>query len=111
MNSYDSKMKKKIFRKTVSDEVLKNAEIYDLALLWTLHNNKCTRLGAKRLTQVYSDFVETYRDMRERYFCEGDEETFGSRTDAYVIKQRLKEIGFDYDAEVNDMAEGGDSEK
>lgn len=106
MKSYDSKMKKKIFRKTVSDEVMKNAEIYDLALLWTLHKNKRTRLGAKSLKQVYSDFVETYRDMRERYYCEGDEEKFGSRTDAYVIKQNLKGIGFDYDEITGQMVEG-----
>jgi hypothetical protein len=105
MKAYDSKMKKKIFRKTVSDEVMKNAEIYDLALLWTLHKNKRTRLGAKSLEQVYSDFVETYRDMRERYYCEGDEEKFGSRTDAYVIKQRLKDIGFDYDKKVKELTD------
>lgn len=103
MNSYDSKMKKKIFRKTVSDEVMKNAEIYDLALLWTLHEKG---YGAKRLRQFYADFVETYRDMRERYYCEGDEEKFGSRTDAYVIKQRLKDIGFDYDEITGQMVEG-----
>lgn len=108
MKALNQKMRRQIFRKTVSDEVLKNAEIYDLALLWTLHKNKCTRLGAKRLTQVYSDFVETYRDMRERYYCDGDEETFGSRTDAYVIKQRLKDIGFDYDEITGQMVEGSE---
>jgi hypothetical protein len=108
MKSYDSKMKKKIFRKTVSDEVAKNAEIYDLALLWTLHKNKRTRLGAKGLEQIHSDFVETYGDMRERYYCEGDEEKFGSRTDAYVIKQKLKDIGFDYDEITGQMVEGSE---
>jgi hypothetical protein len=99
-------MKKKIFRKTVSDEVMKNAEIYDLALLWTLHE-KCG-YGAVRLRRFYADFVKTYRDMRERYFCEGDEEKFGSRTDAYVIKQKLKEIGFDYDEITGQMVEGSE---
>ncbi len=108
MKSFDSKMRKKIFRKTVSDEVMRAAEIYDLALLWTLHETK--GYGAIRLRQFYKDFVKTYRYMRERYFCEGDEETFGSRTDAYVIKQRLKEIGFDYDEETEQMVEGSEAE-
>jgi hypothetical protein len=110
MKALDQKMRRKLLRKTVSDEVMKNAEIYDLALLWTLHKNKRTRLGAKSLEQVYSDFVETYRDMRERYYCEGDEEKFGSRTDAYVIKQNLKDIGFDYDEITGQMVEGSDTE-
>ena len=32
MKSFDSNMRKKIFRKTVGDEVMRAAEIYDLAL-------------------------------------------------------------------------------
>ena len=78
MKSLNSKMRKKLFRQTVGDEVMKAAEIYDLTMLWTI---------------------------RERYYCDGDEEKFGSRTDAYVIKERLKEIGFDYDKEVKEMTD------
>lgn len=106
MKSLNQKMRKTIFRKTVSDEVMKNAEIYDLALLWTLHE-KCG-YGAVRLRRFYEDFVKTYRYMRERYNCEGDEETFGSRTDAYVIKRKLNEIGFDYDELTGQMVEGSE---
>lgn len=108
MKALNQKMRRQILRKTVSDEVMKNAEIYDLALLWTLHETK--GYGAKRLRQFYSDFVKTYQVMRERYYCDGDEETFGSRTDAYVIKQRLKDIGFDYDEITGQMVEGSDQE-
>ena len=108
MKSFDSKMRKKLFRKTVSDEVMKAAEIYDLTMLWTRHEE--FEFGKKRLAQYYQKFCKNYRYMRERYYCEGDEELFGSRTDAYVIKQRLKEIGFDYDEEVDKMTEGGESE-
>lgn len=103
MKALDQKMRRKLLRKTVSDEVMKNAEIYDLALLWTLHE-KCG-YGAVRLRRFYADFVETYQVMRERYFCKGDEEIFGSRTDAYVIKRMLKDIGFDYDKEVKELAD------
>lgn len=103
MKSFDAKMRKKILRKTVSDEVFKNAEIYDLTMLWTLYD--AFGFGAIRLRRFYADFVKNYRYMRERYYCEGDEETFGSRTDAYVIKQKLKEIGFDYDKEIKEMTE------
>lgn len=108
MKSFDKKMRKKIFRQTVTDEVMKAAEIYDLTMLWTLHED--FGFGAIRLRRYYQSFCQKYRYMRERYFCEGDEELFGSRTDAYVIKQRLKEIGFDYDQETDQMVEGGDSE-
>jgi hypothetical protein len=96
-------MRKKIFRKTVGDEVMKAAEIYDLTMLWTLHED--FGFGAVRLKRFYDSFVKTYRYMRERYYCEGDEELFGSRTDAYVMKERLKEIGFDYDKEVKELTE------
>lgn len=98
LKSFD---RKRLFRKTVSDEVMKNAEIYDLTMLWTLHED--FGFGAVRLRRYYQNFCDKYRYMRERYYCEGDEETFGSRTDAYVIKQKLKEIGFDYDEEVDRM--------
>ncbi len=101
MKSFNSKMRKKLFRKTVGDEVMKAAEIYDLTMLWTLHED--FGFGAVRLKRFYDSFVKTYRYMRDRYYCEGDEELFGSRTDAYVIKERLKEIGFDYDKEVKEL--------
>lgn len=103
MKSFDSKMRKKLFRQTVGDEVMKAAEIYDLTMLWTVHKN--CKFGAERLRKFYADFCENYRYMRERYYCEGDEEKFGSRTDAYVIKERLKKIGFDYDKEVKELTE------
>ncbi len=108
MKSFDAKMRKKIFRKTVSDEVMKVAEIYDLTMLWTLHED--FEFGKKRLAQYYQKFCKNYRYMRERYYCEGDEELFGSRTDAYVIKAKLKEIGFDYDVEVKEIVGGGEEE-
>jgi hypothetical protein len=101
-------MRKKIFRKTVGDEVMKAAEIYDLTMLWTLHED--FGYGAVRLKRFYDSFVKTYRYMRDRYYCEGDEELFGSRTDAYVMKERLKEIGFDYDKEVKELTEDGRKE-
>ncbi len=103
MKSFDAKMRKKLFRQTVGDEVMKAAEIYDLTMLWTVREN--CKFGAERLRKFYADFCKNYRYMRERYYCEGDEETFGSRTDAYVIKERLKEIGFDYDKEVKGLSE------
>lgn len=109
MKSFNSKMRKKLFRQTVGDEVMKAAEIYDLTMLWTVREN--CKFGAERLRKFYADFCENYRYMRDRYYCEGDEETFGSRTDAYVIKERLKEIGFDYDKEVKELTEGADDEQ
>lgn len=107
MKSFDAKMREKIFRKTVGDEVAKEidkqTEIFDLSLLYTLHTD--FGFGAVRLKRFYDSFVKTYRYMRDRYYCEGDEELFGSRTDAYVMKERLKEIGFDYDKEVKELTE------
>ena len=103
MKSLNQQMRKKLFRQTVGDEVMKAAEIYDLTMLWTLHTD--FGFGAVRLKRFYADFCKNYRYMRDRYYCEGDEELFGSRTDAYVIKERLKEIGFDYDKEVKELTE------
>ena len=103
MKSLNQQMRKKLLRKTVGDEVMKAAEIYDLTMLWTLHED--FGFCAIRLKRYYQNFCKNYRYMRERYYCEGDEETFGSRTDAYVIKERLKEIGFDYDKEVKELTE------
>ena len=108
MKSFNKKMQKRLFRETVSEEVLKNAEIYDLAVLWSLH--EVFGFGKIRLSRFYRRWVKTYRDTKAAYFCEGDEETFGSRTDAYVIKKRLKEIGFYYDELTEQMSEGGEAE-
>ena len=57
MKSFNSKMRKKIFRKTVGDEVMKVAEIYDLTMLWTLHED--FGFGAVRLKRFYDSFVKT----------------------------------------------------
>lgn len=105
MKSFDAKMRKKLFRQTVGDEVMKAAEIYDLTMLWTVHTD--FGFGAVRLKRFYDSFVKTHKYMRDRYYCKGDEELFGSRTDAYVIKERLKAIGFDYDKEVKELVDDG----
>jgi hypothetical protein len=112
MKSFNKQMQKtlinneleKEIRERSSEEVMKNAEIYDLNVLKTLHEE--FGFGAIRLKRFYEAFVQSYREARARYLVEGDEEKFGSRTDAYVIKQKLKEIGFDYDEITGQMVEG-----
>lgn len=102
MQSYNKAMQRKQIKNAVREEMEFYAEHYDLVMLTLLHRKG---YGAKRLKEYYRDFVELYEEYQRKYYCKDDVEQFGSRTDAYVLKERLKEIGFDYDKEVKGLQE------
>ena len=104
MKSYNAAMKRKIVKESVREEMEFYAEHYDLVMLTTLREH--FGFGAERLRRFYAKYVELYEDYQRRYYDKNDIEQFGSRTDAYVLKERLKEIGFDYDAEVKNQKGG-----
>lgn len=104
MKSYSKAMQRKHIKNAVREEKEFYAEHYDLVLLWLMHTKY--GFGAKRLREFYRDYVELYTDFKNKYYCKDDIEQFGSRTDAYVLKQRLNEIGFNYDTEVKELHEG-----
>ncbi len=87
-------------RKAVNDNLDGFIEHMDLLILWVLHSE--FGFGKKRLLHFFSAMTEYYTAFRDRYVQPGDEERFYSdegRLDTYVLKDKLKEIGFDYDAE------------
>lgn len=103
MKSYNKAMQRKHIKNAVREEMEFYAEHYDLVMLWTLHVH--FGFGATRLKRFYAKYVELYEDYKRRYYDKDDIKEFGSRTDAYVIKERLKELGFDYDTEVKELNE------
>jgi len=104
MKSYGQNFQRRQIKEVVREEILKQAEHYDLCVLITLHTE--FGFGAKRLKQFYAGFSATYRAFKERYFDKDDIKIFGERGDAYELKKALYNIGFDYDKEVKRMIEG-----
>lgn len=104
MKSFNSAMKRKIIKEAMREEMVFYTEHYDLVLLWLMHEKY--GFGAKRLREFYADYVKLYTEYKDRYYCKDDVKQFGSRTDAYVLKERLREIGFDYDVEVKELSDG-----
>ena len=104
MNSYTKRTRYKLNRETLKIEVRqemdKYAEHFDLCMLWTLH---LRGYGAKRLREFYHDFTDVFNEFKRRYYDPDDMKVFGERGDTYMLKERLKKIGFDYDKEVKEL--------
>ena len=92
-----------VIRELAREEVLKQAEHYDLCMLMTLH--KEFGFGAERLKRYYHSFSEVYRAFKARYFDKDDVKIFGERGDTYEMREYLKKIGFDYEKEVKELTE------
>lgn len=104
MNSYGQNAKRRQIKEAVRDELIKQVEHYDLCMLMTLH--KDFGFGAERLRRFYAGFSETYNSFKDRYFDKDDMKIFGERGDTFEMREALKNIGFDYDAEVKRLVEG-----
>jgi hypothetical protein len=102
MQAYGKRAKMREARKTALDEFAALAEHFDLLWLWTLHTSK-ERYGAKRLRERFRDYIKMYDEFKRRYMTADDSTMCGDRTDTYALKKRLKEIGFDYDAECEEI--------
>lgn len=107
MKSFGQQAERRRIRGVVKEEMLKYVEHFDLCVLWTLHRRG---YGAKRLTDFYRDFVEEVMAMRNRYYDKDDMRVFGERGDTYVMRERLKEIGFDYEELTKQMNEEADAD-
>ena len=97
MNAYGKRYGKRKAKEAIADETAIFIEHCDLIILWILH--EVFGFGAKRLRRYYRAFSEAYDVFRDKYRREDDIRTLGERGDTVVLKVRLKEIGFDYDAE------------
>ena len=104
MNSYGQNYQRRQVKEVVREEILKQAEHYDLCVLLTLH--KDFGFGAERLKRFYRGFSETYRAFKDHYFDKDDMKIFGERGDTYELREALKKAGFDYDKEVKRLIEG-----
>ena len=103
MNSFGQAAKRRQIKNAVRDEMLNYAEHFDLCMLSTVRRK--FGCGRKRLREFYEEFCEIYNEMQRRYYDKDDVKVFGSRSDTYVMKERLKAIGFDYDVEVKILKE------
>lgn len=99
MQAYNKKIQIRKAREQSLDSMLALTEHFDLLWLWTLHSSDITKHGAKRLRNMYREFVFMYDDFKRRYMAADDSTVYGDRTDTYALKKRLKEIGFDFDLE------------
>ena len=99
MNSYGNRHARRKMKEAIADETARFIEHCDLIMLWSMH--EVLGLGATRLRRCYKTFCKAYDDFRDRYRREDDVRTLGERGDTLVLKARLKEIGFDYDAEID----------
>ena len=102
-NNYQRREAQRELKAYVREEIIKQAEHYDLCVLMTLHED--FGLGAERLKRFYNKFSETYRSFKDRYFDKDDERIFGERGDTFELREALLKIGFDYEAEVKRMTE------
>lgn len=102
MKSYGENARRRQIKDAVRQEMLKYAEHFDLCMLTTLH---LRGYGAKRLKEFYEEFCEIYEEFQRRYYDRDDMKVFGSRSDTYMLKEKLLAIGFDYDAEVKRLKE------
>lgn len=103
MNSFGQAAKRRQIKNAVRDEMHQYAEHFDLCMLMTVR--RMFGCGAKRLREFYEEFSETYDEFKRRYYDKDDMKVFGSRSDTYMLKEKLLASGFDYDAEVKRLSE------
>lgn len=102
MQAYNKKVQMRKARKDAMDELEALTEHMELLWLMTMHDSKA-RYGAKRLKQLFRDYVYKYDEYKRRYLAANESTVCGNREDTKQLKKQLKEIGFDYDAECEEI--------
>lgn len=105
MKSLGRAHRRKLIKDEVRTEMMNYAEHFDLVMLNTLHNE--FGFGKKRLKRFYEAFCKNYERFKERYYDDDDVKIFGERGDTYVMREDLKKIGFDYEAEIRRLRDEG----
>lgn len=100
MNALGKKAVRRYMKQQINDEMINYVEHCDLVVLWVLHN--VFGFGEKRLRKYYRAFMKLYDEFQNRYKREDDIQTLGERGDSVALKAKLKEIGFDYDKEIEE---------
>lgn len=96
MKAYGKKAQLRSITKDLHDQMSEYVQMLDLNNLLELHEKR--GFGAKRLYEHMYGIAKRHIDNEYRYMGKDDKETLGVRGDVLVMKQRLAEIGFDYDA-------------
>lgn len=102
MQAYNKKVQMRKARKDAMDELEALTEHMELLWLMTLHDSK-ERYGAKKLKRTFRDYVYKYEEYKRRYLAANESTVCGNREDTKQLKRHLKEIGFDYDAECEEI--------
>ena len=97
MNIMSKKGKERIIKKSLCDEIEWLFEHCDLLTLISLHE-ECG-FGAERLRRVFRTMLTLHNEFKAKYMAADDTVTNAGRCDTYAMKEYLKRIGFDYDAE------------
>ena len=107
--NYVERQKNQEVKKIVTDNCDAYIEHMDLIILHILHTE--FGFGAQRLRKVYKEIDKRFTEFK-RYMADNDRAKFNDgveRDDTFALKQRLREIGFDYDEEVKKATqESGD---
>ena len=96
MKAYGKKAQMRSIARDLHDQMSEYVQMLDLNNLLELHEKR--GFGAKRLYEHMYGIAKRHIDNEYRYMGNDDKETLGVRGDVLVMKQRLAEIGFDYDA-------------
>lgn len=97
MDALSKKAIKRKCQRTVEDELKEYVEMLDCCSLLEL--NERLGHGRKRLHDHLLGIAKKHIDNEHRYYDKNDKKIFGARCDVLVMKKRLMEIGFDYEAE------------
>lgn len=96
MKAYGKKAKQRRMVNEINRELEDYIEMLDLNNLIELHETR--GFGKKRLYEHLYGMAKRHVDNEHKYLCRDDKETLGIRGDSLVLKKRLMEAGFDYDA-------------
>lgn len=97
MNALSKKQKKRRYIGELTEELKEYAELYDCCNLLELHHVR--GFGRQRLHDHLLGVAKRHIDNEHKYCSADDYATLGTRSDLLIMKKRLLEIGFDYDAE------------
>ena len=101
MNIMNRKGRERQIKRTLCEEIEWLFEHCDLLTLISLHE-ECG-FGAERLKRVFRKILSLHYEFKAKYMAADDTVTAEGRCDTYAMKEYLKRIGFDYDAECDEL--------
>lgn len=102
MNVMNKKGRERFIKSKICNEIEWLAEHCDLLTLIALHEE--FGFGADRLKRAFRKVITLHDEFKKKYMAADDTVTAKGRCDTYAMKQYLKRIGFDYDAECEELS-------